>query len=123
MYSGVASLEAVGVEATIVDVEEIEQPFMLFGLLDLSGLKDTDEIELRLYARVYNGTRQLMASARYRGVLPEPVVYVRPLLMPPASMPRLAAVLLEGGPVTIPYRIAVWRPDIGVARLLMRQIA
>ncbi len=124
VYTGVARPAGVGVEATLVQVPEMDDDYILTGWVDLSGMPAGTQVQLCIEMYVAAGQqRPSSLCAEYSAPGDAALVHVKPMYIPRWGRARLTVTVTRGEVFDIPYWIAAVKPDIGVKAWLMRRFA
>ena len=124
VYSGVASLSAVGVETTIASIPSMDDDYIVTGWVDLSAMRSGARVTLCIEFYVVEGQQQpSRLCAEYRAPGDAAPVHIKPMYMPKWARVTFKATLESGQPIDVPFWIVVVKPDIGVKQWLMRRFA
>jgi len=124
VYSGTAALASPGDTVVLAELPVMDDDYVLTGWIDLSSMQPGTRVTICLEFYVVEAQQapsRLCTS--YEAPLDAEPVHVKPMYMPRWARARITATLDAGQPVSIPYWLAAVIPDIGVKRLLMRQLA
>lgn len=122
-FRGTLTVQQIGVEYTIIEIQPQPDDYVLVGYIDAFELQAGEEIELAFYVAVDGVNQRRVFLNSYRNIQDTPVIYIKPIIVPRDGLAKLTLRQTRGTPRSFPYWIAKLIPDIGIIKYLERQIA
>jgi len=108
-YTGTIDLDAANVEYTVLELTNMDTYYMVTGYLDLSGMQRNNELYVREYIDLTQGTYKKYLSYRFRGEQIDPLVMITPKYLTDVDNYKLTLLLSGGQPISIPYKLLVFK--------------
>jgi len=108
-YTGTINLDTVNIEYTVLELKDMDTYYMVTGYLDLSGMQRGSEVYVREYLDLAQGTYKKYLSYRFRGEQIDPLVMVTPKYLTDTDNYKLTLLLSGGQPISIPYKLLVFK--------------
>ena len=108
-YEGTKTLSEYNAEVVIIELSDINAYYMVTGYLDLSNMQSDNEILVKEYIDLAQGTYKKYLSYRFRGIQTDPIVMVTPKYLTPNDRYKLVLVLTGGSPIDIPYKLLLFK--------------
>jgi len=108
-YAGTINLDTANVEYIVLELKNMDTYYMVTGYLDLSGMQRGNEVYVREYLDLAQGTYKKYLSYRFRGEQIDPLVMVTPKYLTDTDNYKLTLLLSGGQSISIPYKLLVFK--------------
>jgi len=108
-YEGTITLDTPSVEVTVIELTNIGKYYMVTGYLDLSDMLSVNEIDMKEYIDLGEGTYKKYLTYKYRGEQLDPIIMLTPKYFTPNDNYKLTLTLVSGTSLQIPYKILLFK--------------